>query len=822
MKLPLNSIKEFCDCNIDLQNILDILSKKVGDVEGYTELGKMYEGIYIAQIVSKEEHPNADKLGVYKINIGEEEEIHIVAGDKTLEVGNKVAYIKPGNIVPSTYTASEPLKIKAVNMRGINSNGMLCSEKELNIGPDHSHVLKLDQDAKVGVSFAQYYELNDTVIDIENKALTNRGDLFGVMGLAREIAAAQGIQFVSPNWYKKDSTDISINPEPLPIEVKNESSNLCPRYMCISMDNIEVKESPVWLKSLLIKSSMRPINNIVDITNYLSLITAQPLHAFDYDKVVSKDPNAKDRAYITVRLAKDSESIHTLDGNTVKLTNNNLVIADSTNPIAIAGVIGGYDTQVDSNTKRVIIESANFNKFSIRKTSMELGIFTDSVTRYTKGQSPQLCLPILLKAIDLIQEFAKGQITSNIKDIYPEPAAPKSISLSISKLNTHLGTTLGKEDIKKILLNLEYNITNENEEYLTVLPPIFRTDIFIPEDIFEDLGRIYGYENIILRLPTRDTKAVNKNMSIYIKSKIRSILSNSGCNEIDTYSFTSKENILNSKQDPNIAYHIKNSLSPDLEFMRTSLLTSLLEKAKYNIQKNVSPFCIYEFNIPHQKGYTDNFELPKEDWHLSILFSSKENIIDGNPYYQIKRYFEKVLDGINVSSLSYELISDSSELDLPLWIKNILPSFDKNGAALIKDKSSKIVGVIGDIDTDVKNNFKLPQYTCACEINLDDLIKLINQDKKSIFESKYPTITQDLCLTVSTSTKYSDLEETVSKVINTKDRIGSIKCLDIYQKDNTSKNITLRISIEHKDKTLSDDEFKKIVERVEEKVKEYK
>jgi len=567
---------------------------------------------------------------------------------------------------------------------------------------------------------------------------------------------------------------------------------------------------------------MRPINNIVDITNYLSLITAQPLHAFDYDKVVSKDPNAKDRAYITVRLAKDSESIHTLDGNTVKLTNNNLVIADSTNPIAIAGVIGGYDTQVDSGTKRVIIESANFNKFSIRKTSMELGIFTDSVTRYTKGQSPQLCLPILLKAIDLIQEFAKGQITSNIKDIYPEPAAPKSISLSISKLNTHLGTTLGKEDIKKILLNLEYNITNENEEYLTVLPPIFRTDIFIPEDIFEDLGRIYGYENIILRLPTRDTKAVNKNMSIHIKSKIRSILSNSGCNEIDTYSFTSKENILNSKQDPNIAYHIKNSLSPDLEFMRTSLLTSLLEKAKYNIQKNVSPFCIYEFNIPHQKGYTDNFELPKEDWHLSILFSSKENIIDGNPYYQIKRYFEKVLDGINVSSLSYELISDSSELDLPLWIKNILLSFNKNGAALIKDVSGKIVGVIGDIDNDVKSNFKLPQYTCACEINLDDLIKLINQDKKSIFESKYPTITQDLCLTVSTSTKYSDLQETVSKVINTKDRIGSIKCLDIYQKDNTSKNITLRISIEHKDKTLSDDEFKKIVERVEEKVKEYK
>jgi len=825
MNLPLNSIKEFTQCNTDLENVLNILSTKVGAVEGQIELYRMYEGIYIAQIQAKEEHPNADKLGVYKITIGEQEPIQVVAGDKTLNIGDKVAYIKPGYIVPATFQTAEELKIKAVNMRGITSNGMLCSEKELNIGPNHTHVLVLDSNAIVGQTFAEYYELNDTVVEIENKALTNRGDLFGILGLAREIAAAQNISFQSPDWYYKQSIDIDNEVTTLPVEVINESANLCPRYMCVSMSNVEVKESPVWLKSLLIKSGMRPINNIVDITNYLSVITGQPLHAFDYDKIISKDLNSKGKAYITVRLAKDGERIHTLDGNTVPLSNNNLVIADSTNPIAIAGVIGGYDTQVDETTKIIILESANFDKFSIRKTSMELGIFTDAVTRYTKGQNPALCLPILLRCIDLVKELAQGAISSNIQDIYTQPFKPKSISLSISKLNTHLGTSLGGEQVKSILQNLEYTISNEDEEYLTVLPPVFRTDIYIPEDIFEDIGRIYGYENITLKLPTKDIKTAKKNTLIDIKSNIRSILSNSGCNELDTYSFTSKQSIQNSKQDPNMAFHIKNALSPELEFMRISLLSSLLEKGKYNIQKGLSPFCIYEFNIPHQKAYVDNFELPKEDWHLSLLFSSIDNTLDGNPYYQVKRYLEKVLDSLNIPSLSYELISDSSELDLPIWVKGIIPSFNKNGASLvkyIKDGDTKIIGVMGDIDSEVKNNFKLPQYTSAFEINLEEIVKLVNKKSLSVFETKYPAITEDLSIQVNTSTKYHDLEQAVLKVINTKDRVGAIKCLDIYQKESNYKSITLRISIEHKDKTLNSEDFKKIIERIEEKVKEFK
>lgn len=825
MKLPLKSIKEFSQCNIDLENILHILSSKIGEVEGYTDLSKMYEGIYVAQIVSKEQHPNADKLGVYKISIGESEDIQVVAGDKTLEVGNKVAYIKPGYIVPYTYQTSEELKIKTVNMRGISSNGMLCSEKELNIGSNHTSVLVLDSQAQVGIPFADFYELNDVVIDIENKALTNRGDLFGLIGLAREISSAQAIPFISPDWYKKENIDIDIDKEILPLTVVNEASNLCPRYMCVSMDNIKVDNSPVWLKSILLKSGIKPVNNVVDITNYLSIITGQPLHAFDYDKLVSKDINSKNSAHITVKVATDEEKIHTLDGNTVQLSNNNLVIADSTNPIAIAGVIGGMDTEIDEDTKRIIIESANFNKFSIRKTSMELGIFTEAVTRYTKGQHPHLCLPILLKAIELIQEIAKGTVASNIIDLYPEPLLPKSISFSICKLNTHLGTNLGKDEITKILTNLEYTISSKDPEYITVVAPVFRTDIYIPEDIYEDIGRIYGYENIVPKLPLRDTKATTINKNVDLKSKIRSILSNSGCNELDTYSFTSKEILNSANQDPNLAFHIKNSLSPELEFMRTSLLTSLLEKGKFNLQKNISPFSIYELNIPHQKEYVDSFQLPKEDWHLSLLFCSRDNIIEGNPYYQVKKYLEKILSNLGINSLTFDLISDSSELDLPIWVKNIIPSFNSNGAALIKyikDGNTTIIGVIGDLKQDVKNNFKLPIFSGAFEINLDEVSKLISLNVANINESKYPSITQDMSLSVSSNTKYIDLEDTVLTIIHSKERFGKVECIDIYQKDNKTKNITLRVSIEHKEKTLTDKEFEKIKERIEEKIKVFK
>jgi phenylalanyl-tRNA synthetase beta chain len=819
MKLPLKSIKQFSECSTDLEKVLDDISSKIGAVEGYTKYTDMYQGIYIAQIVNKEEHPDADKLAIYEISIGESENIQVVAGDKSLRVGDKIAYIKPGYIVPSTYGTNQEIKIKAVNMRGVVSNGMLCSEKELNIGSNHTQVLVLEKDAEIGKTFLEYFDFDDTVVDIENKALTNRGDLFGIIGLARELSAAQGIPFVSPQWYTDSQNDINLDEDTLPVEVDNQASNLCPRYMAVTVDNVTVKDSPVWLKSLLIKSGFKPVNNIVDITNYIAIVTGQPLHAFDYDKLVDGDSNSKGKAHITVRLAKDGEKIHTLDNNLVELTSNNLVIADSTHPIAIGGVIGGMDTEIDENTKRIVLESATFDRFSIRRTSMELGIFTEAVTRYTRGQDPNYCLANLLKAVSLIKELAKGEVSSNIVDIYPNPQKQDIITLDINRLNTYLGTKLTHSEISEILKNIEYNIEDKdsNDTFLTVRPPLFRTDIFIEEDIYEDIGRIYGYENIKASLPLIETKPADKNRNIFLKSRIRNILSNSGCNELDTYNFTSVDTLKKAKQEPNITYHIKNSLSPELSLMRPSIVVSLLEKAQLNIQQNISPFCIYEFNIPHQKGYMDNFSLPKEEWHLSMLFSSKEDILGGNPYYQIKRYFEKVPNTLCVGEISYELISETPQLELPIWIKNLIPAFNSNSSALIKTNINQkeiVLGIIGNFDQQVKKNFKLPEFSSGLEINMEELKRVVDNYSKYVETSKFPSIWQDITFVVPTDTKYEDIVKDIKQVVDTKDRHSYIHCLDIYQKEEDTKNITLRITIEHLSKTLTYKEFEKIKNRL--------
>lgn len=817
MKLPISSIKAFSDISIELDELLHILRSKIGEVEGYSDWSEMYKGLYIAQIVSKENHPDADKLSVYKITIKEGEDIQVVAGDKTLEIGDKVVYIKPGNIVPLTYKTSEEFVIKTVKMRGILSNGMLCSEKELNIGIDNSKVMRLDSDATVGDTFIKYFDFNDTVIEIENKALTNRGDLFGILGLVREITAAKGIEFHSPKWYTDYDIQSIENKDLLPLKIDNQAHNLCSRYIGVVMDNIKVKQSPVWLKSILIKSSIRPINNIVDITNYLSILVGQPLHAFDYDKVLNKDP--KKEAHITIRLAKVGESIHTLDSNLVELNSNTLVIADSTNPIAIAGVIGGLDTEIDSDTKRVILECANFDRFNIRKTSMVLGIFTDAVTRFTKSLDPNQCLPTLKHAISLIEQICEGKLSSEVVDIYPEISLPKKISLSISRVNTHLGLALSKEEVSTILKNLEYTVHEgkKEDDFLTVTAPTFRTDITIPEDIHEDIGRMYGYENITPVFPKKEVKATKRNKNITLKSKIRNILSNSGANEIITYSFVSKNLIERSNQDPNLAYSIKNALSPELSLMRTSLLTSMLSKAQENIQRNIPTFCMYEFNIAHQNTNMDRFQLPKEQWNMSLLFTTKENLFDGSAYYQVKRYLEKVLNTLAVDEIEYHLISDTTEKDLPIWINTLLQTFNPKASAFIMHKES-VLGIVGELSGDVINNFKLPKYSGALEINLEALSKLEGKRKSGYSISKYPPITQDISFNVSSDVKYKDIEKIIIDTVSRDKKIATLECIDIYAKEESSKSVTIRITVEHEDKTLSDSEFEKIKEKIVKRV----
>lgn len=818
MKVSVNILKQLGSIEQTSADIVKAIKEHLGEVESVQDLSSDYENIIVAEIAEKAEHPNAEKLGIYQLNIGPEDNVQVLAGDKTLEVGDKVAYLKPGAKIPYTiYSEENPVIIEPRKMRDIMSNGMMGSEKELNLGPDHTVVMRLPKDAIPGQPFAQYYQLDDYIIDIENKALTNRGDLFGLLGLAREITVIFGNSFKTPDWYLDQSKGLTSEASCLPIEITNDAEILCPRYTAIAIDNISVKESPLWLKSTLIKLGYKPINNVVDITNYISHLAGQPLHAFDYDKVVTKDPNSNGTAHINIRMAKEGESILGLDGKVHNLNDRVMVIADNTNPIAIAGIMGGAETEVDQDTKKIIIECASFDKTSIRKTSMMLGLSTEAATKFKHAISAEQCIPVLRETVKEIQELAEGKIASDIIDLYPNPSTQKELIFSLENLRTLTGLDLNNETVLQILSNLEYEILSDKEDNITVKAPNWRQDINIKEDIFEDVARIYGYNNIEPTLPTKTLTPARDNGIYALKRKIRQLLSDNGCNETDTYSFTDANTLKKAGLDPEKAYSLKNPLSPELSLMRTSLLPTLLSKAQYNIQEGIEKMGLFEMNLAHQKGYVDKEGLPIEDWHLNMILTSTEKRED-SAYYWTKTYTEKIFSMVGITP-SYKLIADQSEEDIPEQVKYLLYMLDTNSSALILYQG-EIIGLLGEIDNKVKANFKLPKFTAGIDINLQKLLDVNITSKAKHRISKFPESRVDLCFEVDSQILYSDLYEIINKEVNGDELISSITCLDIYQdkKANTKKKITFRISIRNTEKTLTEKDLKKITESISSKV----
>lgn len=819
MKISVNLLKQLGKIKQTNEEIVTAIKEHIGEVESFQDLSKDYSDIIVAEIKEKKDHPNAEKLGVYQIDTGEKELTQVLAGDKTLIVGDKVAYLKPGAKVPYTiYTEEEPLVIQSREMRGLISDGMMGSEKELNLGNDHTIVMRLPNDAPVGISFAKYYDLDDFIIDVENKALTNRGDLFGILGLARELTVIFGQSFVTPSWYTDYTNNLREENSCLKLNVINDAETLCLRYTAITIDHVVVEESPMWLKSALIKLGYNPVNNIVDITNYISHLAGQPLHAFDYDKVISNDPNSKNIANITIRMAREGESILGLDGKVHELNDRVLIIADSTNPLAIAGIMGGAETEVDNNTQRLIIECANFDKTNIRKTSMLLGLTTEAGTKYKHAIDPNQCIPVIKETVRMIKELTKATIASDIVDLYPTVFEQKEITLSLLKLNSHLGLNLQAETVTQILSNLEYKIVKQDGDLLTVIAPTWRRDIAIKEDIHEDIGRIYGYNNIEPLLPLRNLVPAKENDIFSLKKKIRQIFADSGCNEIDTYSFTDIATLEKANLDANKAYKIKNALAPELSLMRTSVLPSILTKAQMNLQEGYDKFILFEMNLPHIKGYVDENKLPKEEWHLNAVFTSAGKRND-SAYYIAKKYAERVFDTLNITNIKYTLLSEFSDEKLTEDIKNSVYMFDHNTSAVITNENT-VIGVIGELDNKVKGNFKLPKYSAALDINLNILNTIEPGNKTYTDMPKYPESRVDVCVEVDTDIQYQSLYDIISQSINNDDIKGNISCADIYKAEENSntKRITYSLAIRNFSKTLTDKDIKAIVEKITKKL----
>jgi len=827
MKISYNWIKNYLkETSATPNELVEKLKLHLSDVESFENLSEKYKDLVIGEIVKKEDHPNADKLGVYEVKIGEQQTVQVVAGDKKLEIGNKVVYLPvkskgPYNPYPERFDGV----IKKTKLRGVESNGMLASEKELGISSEHDRVLTLEQECKAGQDIATVLGLNDYIIEVENKTLTIRPDAFGMIGIAREISGFLNLPFETPDWLKKPSKikPENLSKEKLPLKIVNKLSNLCPRYMAISMTNIKVDESPLWLKIFLSSIGIKPINNVVDITNYIMVLTGQPLHAFDYDKVTSRDSHYKKNAVITIRTAREGEKLTTIDQKTRELNKNTVVICDSQNPIAIGGVMGGLETEIDGNTKNIIIESANFDLYNIRKTSMTLGLVTDAVTRFSKGQDPNLCEPALYKAIELLKDLSNGEVASNVQDHRVELPKPHKLTFSLSYFQMHTGLKLTQEEVLRILSNVEIKQieTTNDADLITLEIPTYRQDLKIPEDIHEEIARIYGYTKIKLTLPKRGIISTPSNSSIDFDEKVRTSLKSLGANEVLTYNFVGEKLYKDCDLDIKNNYRLINALSPELEYMRSSLIPSLLEKINPNINNGYSEFGLFEINKIHNKlDFSKEENLPVEHKVLTMIFTKNSS----NIFYHIKYRLENFAKDLKSKKLDYEPIYSIKADTLPNHIKVILPIFDVNRAAFVSctiNNSKFYLGVIGEPNFEVQRKLKLTQPVGIFELDLEILKSLVNYKKDRINFSKYPKITQDLCFIVNENLSYKALEDQISKTLEKRNLNYVLKPVDIYQEKTKEKNkqITINILLEHKQKTLKEKDIKSIREIIEKDVK---
>jgi len=836
MKISLNQIRKYTKIKLSEEDLIDKIKSGIGEVEHVLDLTKKYKGVLVGQIKEVTKHPKSKKLTVYKVNIGNEI-VQVLAGGPLLKIEDKVAYLTVDSIIPHNANPNKfDGKIAKAKLGGIESNGMLASARELAYSNNHEQVMILETDAKAGTPLTEALGLDDKIIDIENKALTNRPDLFGHIGIAREVAGLQKVQYTSPKWY----TDTSINrpkileKETLKIQVENKAKALCYRYMLVAIKDITIKQSPLWLQTELVKAGMRPVNNIVDITNYMMIDTAQPMHAFDYDKVVEKDPNAKDTAHIVIRPGKNGETMTTLDGKTQTLDDNVITICDSTSPIAIGGVMGGLDTEISDDTKNILLEVATFDMYSIRKTSMKLGLASDAASRYARGQDPNQCEPTMYKAIKMIKDLTGGTIASNIIDNYPIRIEPWDIEVSIERLNMHLGTELTKTEIIQLLEKIELKSIENNKkpDEIIIKVPTYRRDLHIREDIHEDVARLIGYENIKLTYPNRSVSPAATNPLFELRHHLRTINQQLGANEILTYNFVNGHTYKKLGLTIDQMYHLINSLSPELEYMRTMLTPSILDKVSANIRKGYEEFALYEINKSHNKINLNDEKLPIEFNNIALVITddkkgkTPENAAKyGAPYYLARHYLSELLDTLGITRVAYRSIDEVDREKLPYWMQLALPLYKKSHTAIVsisKDQDIVYLGFVGEYNNQAHKVYKLPTYTAGYEINIDSFINLVDKDSKYVEPSRYPATHNDLTFKVPVSIATGDLQDSLINGISDQTRQINVNIVDIYQPKNNEliKHVTFRIKMQSSKKTLESDEVKYILSSVTADIKD--
>ena len=790
IKLPKTAIPEEVAAKFTMHTV---------EVEGVKRQDSQWPGVVVGKVLTVEPHPNADRLRVTKVDI-KAAVLNIVCGAPNVAAGQLVAVATIGSVLPNG------LEIKESTLRGVTSEGMICAEDELGLGDNHEGIMVLDKTAKIGEPLAKYFKLSDVVLEIDNKSLSNRSDLWGHYGLAREL----GVIYEAPIKDYAEFLKTAIEDREEELSVKVEDSRLCPRYLALAIGGLEITESPQWLKSRLQAVGLRPINNIVDLTNYVMLETGQPLHAFDRDLVKK----------IGVRLAKKDEQLTLLDGQEKELTEEMLVITDGEKPVAVAGVMGGKDSGVSLNTNEIILEAANFEAVSVRKTAAKLGLRTEASVRFEKSLDPNLAETALRRFWTLLKEIAPGaKVTSKIFDHKKFNLETGPLTLSLNWINERAGQEIPETKVISILERLGFGVTNNNGE-LSVVIPSWRAakDVRLKEDVLEEVLRFWGYDNLPSIAPRAALIPPLRLADLVLERKLEDFLSGSlNLTETQNYSFVSHHHLQKLGLEEDTYLKIANPLSDQYDYLRQNLAINLLNNVRTN-QFNFSRLSLFEigrvyFDTPgvFDKAGDDQERLPYQQKRLGLLLATKENadnfaVVKGWVAALITYLFGKTWDLEFVSpedSAAYHYSDPSETVRLRV--------------------NDRDLGTITTISTATAKEFGLKMKATVAELSLVELEALLAVCPALKYQApaKYPAVERDLAFVVNSEMVYNNLRQEIKKFNSL---LVAVDLFDTYQGGQLGegkKSLAFHLKYQAPDRTLRSEEVeaiqKELVKHLEEK-----
>jgi len=803
MNISYKWLKEYVDFDLTAQQVCDALTSTGLEVDALEEVQSIkggLKGLYVGKVLTCEPHPNSDHLHVTTVDLGKGEPSQIVCGAPNVAAGQKVIVADLGCVL---YDGDKEFVIKKSKLRGVESNGMICAEDEIGIGSSHDGIIVLPDDAVVGTPAAEYYHLeSDWLIEVDITA--NRADGLSHWGVARDLYAWLMSNGIETKMHRPDCSKFKVDNHDLPVEVVIENEEACKRYACVSITDCEVKESPDWLKNKLTTIGLRPINNIVDITNYIMMAYGQPLHCFDADMVKGHK--------IVVKTMPDGTPFQTLDGVEHKLSDHDLAICNAEDPMCIAGVFGGKGSGTYETTKNVVLESAYFHPTWIRKSARRHGLSTDASFRFERGIDPNGTIYALQQAAILCQELAGGKVSMDIADIYPKPIRNAVVDLSFDYVNRLIGKELSSGVIKFICRALDMEVKYENEQGLTLEIPAYRVDVQRPCDVVEDILRIYGYNNV--EIPTQLKSSLVIKGDEDRKHKLANLVSEQlvgeGFNEILNNSLT-KAAYYGDKQDTLV--HIMNPLSSDLNVMRQTLLYGGLESIQHNVNRKRQNLRFFEFgNVytfdPEKKNDDDPMQAYKEQNHAALWVTGKR--VEGSwahknedsTFYELSAYVENILRRIGLKpGMTVRKKSENDIFSSGLTIEN------RGGKKLVE---------MGIITKKLQKQFGLDNPVYYAEMNWTALMKVTKKNEVLYTEiSKFPAVSRDLALLVDNSVEFAQIEQIARQT--EKKLLKKVELFDVYEGDKLpagKKSYAVNFILQDEEKTMGDKQIDAIMQKL--------